>query len=118
MVGGISTSFVLELVVDAAIHEIWKWHFELNRCRAMPGARALAALLPPEDEPRLRVRHPKAARVDAHSACSRSHNHGSAATQSLASLFPCQIGVTWTPPPLAAGFLHDTANGLPVAQRP
>jgi hypothetical protein len=34
--------------------------------------------------------------------------------QSLASLFPCQIGVTWTPPPLAAGFSHDSANARPL----
>ena len=28
MVGGIFTSFVLELVVYTAIYEIWKWHFQ------------------------------------------------------------------------------------------
>jgi Cu(I)/Ag(I) efflux system membrane protein CusA/SilA len=31
MVGGIFTSFVLELVVYPAIYEIWKWHFGLKR---------------------------------------------------------------------------------------
>jgi Cu(I)/Ag(I) efflux system membrane protein CusA/SilA len=31
MVGGIVTSFLLELVVYPAIYEIWKWHFELKR---------------------------------------------------------------------------------------
>ena len=31
MIGGIFTSFVLELVVYPAIHEIWKWHFGLKR---------------------------------------------------------------------------------------
>ena len=31
MVGGILTSFVLELVVYPAIYEIWKWHFEMKR---------------------------------------------------------------------------------------
>ena len=34
MVGGILTSFVLELVVYPAIYEIWKWHFEMKRARA------------------------------------------------------------------------------------
>jgi Cu(I)/Ag(I) efflux system membrane protein CusA/SilA len=31
MIGGIFTSFVLELVVYPAIYEIWKWHFDLKR---------------------------------------------------------------------------------------
>jgi Cu(I)/Ag(I) efflux system membrane protein CusA/SilA len=31
MVGGIFTSFVLELVVYPAIYELWKWHFEMKR---------------------------------------------------------------------------------------
>jgi Cu(I)/Ag(I) efflux system membrane protein CusA/SilA len=31
MVGGIFTSFVLELVVYPAIYEIWKWKFDLKR---------------------------------------------------------------------------------------
>ena len=31
MIGGIVTSFVLELVVYPAIYEIWKWHFVLKR---------------------------------------------------------------------------------------
>ena len=31
MIGGIFTSFLLELVVYPAIYEIWKWHFELKR---------------------------------------------------------------------------------------
>ena len=30
MVGGIFTSFILELVVYPAIYEIWKWHFEVK----------------------------------------------------------------------------------------
>ena len=30
MVGGIFTSFLLELVVYPAVYEIWKWHFELK----------------------------------------------------------------------------------------
>jgi Cu(I)/Ag(I) efflux system membrane protein CusA/SilA len=31
MIGGIFTSFVLELVVYPAIYEVWKWHFGLKR---------------------------------------------------------------------------------------
>jgi len=31
MVGGIFTSFILELVVYPAIYAIWKWHFEVKR---------------------------------------------------------------------------------------
>lgn len=31
MVGGIFTSFLLELVVYPAIYEIWRWHFDLKR---------------------------------------------------------------------------------------
>ncbi|MCC7174615.1 MAG: efflux RND transporter permease subunit [Bryobacterales bacterium] len=31
MIGGIFTSFVLELVVYPAIYEIWKWHFDLKK---------------------------------------------------------------------------------------
>jgi len=30
MVGGIFTSFVLELVVYPAIYEVWKWHAEVK----------------------------------------------------------------------------------------
>jgi Cu(I)/Ag(I) efflux system membrane protein CusA/SilA len=30
MIGGILTSFLLELVVYPAIYEIWKWHFEVK----------------------------------------------------------------------------------------
>ncbi len=48
MVGGIFTSFVLELVVYPAIYEIWKWHFEMKRARAEAQP---AALVPsPEAE--------------------------------------------------------------------
>ena len=46
MVGGIFTSFVLELVVYPAIYEIWKWHFEMKR--AAPEPAALPALPSPE----------------------------------------------------------------------
>ncbi len=31
MIGGIVTSFILELMVYPAIYEVWKWHFELKR---------------------------------------------------------------------------------------
>jgi Cu(I)/Ag(I) efflux system membrane protein CusA/SilA len=31
MVGGILTSFLLELIVYPAIYEVWKWHFELKK---------------------------------------------------------------------------------------
>jgi copper/silver efflux system protein len=31
MIGGIFTSFVLELVVYPAIYEVWKWHFEVKK---------------------------------------------------------------------------------------
>ena len=51
MVGGILTSFILELVVYPAIYEIWKWHFEMKRARAEPQPAALAALLPPQAAP-------------------------------------------------------------------
>ena len=48
MVGGIFTSFVLELVVYPAIYEIWKWHFEMKRARAEAQPAALVALPSPE----------------------------------------------------------------------
>ena len=52
MVGGIFTSFVLELVVYPVIYEIWKWHFELKRARAEPQPAAPFAALPsPEAAP-------------------------------------------------------------------
>ena len=31
MIGGIFTSFILELVAYPAIYEVWKWNFELKR---------------------------------------------------------------------------------------
>src|SRR4029450_10194708 len=52
MVGGIFTSFVLELVVYPAIYEIWKWHFELKGGRAKSQTLALAALPSAEATPR------------------------------------------------------------------
>jgi Cu(I)/Ag(I) efflux system membrane protein CusA/SilA len=45
MVGGIFTSFVLELVVYPAIYEIWKWHGELKRGAApQPAAHAVPSI--------------------------------------------------------------------------
>jgi len=41
MIGGIFTSFVLELVVYPAIYEIWKWHFEMKRAYAKSPPAAL-----------------------------------------------------------------------------
>ena len=51
MVGGIFTSFVLELVVYPAIYEIWKWHFEMKHACAEPPRAAPARLLSPEPAP-------------------------------------------------------------------
>ena len=48
MVGGILTSFVLELVVYPAIYEIWKWHFEMKRAGFEPQAAAFPALATPQ----------------------------------------------------------------------
>jgi len=31
MIGGIFTSFILELVVYPAVYEVWKWHFDLKQ---------------------------------------------------------------------------------------
>ena len=33
MIGGIFTSFLLELVVYPGIYQVWKWHFELKQCK-------------------------------------------------------------------------------------
>jgi Cu(I)/Ag(I) efflux system membrane protein CusA/SilA len=48
MVGGIFTSFVLELVVYPAIYEIWKWHFEMKHACAETQPAALVVLPSPE----------------------------------------------------------------------
>ncbi len=42
MIGGIITSFLLELLVYPAVYEVWKWHFELKKGRA-DSAAALSA---------------------------------------------------------------------------
>jgi Cu(I)/Ag(I) efflux system membrane protein CusA/SilA len=36
LIGGVFTSFLLELLVYPAIYEIWKWHFELKREKKEP----------------------------------------------------------------------------------
>lgn len=36
MIGGIFTSFILELAVYPAIYAIWKWHFEVKRGGGLP----------------------------------------------------------------------------------
>jgi Cu(I)/Ag(I) efflux system membrane protein CusA/SilA len=46
MVGGILTSFLLELVVYPPVYQMWKWNFELKR-------RAVANAAAPEQTPRL-----------------------------------------------------------------
>jgi copper/silver efflux system protein len=54
MIGGIFTSFVLELLVYPGLYQVWKWHFDLKpqsseaktvgvqplqpACRAAPGS--------------------------------------------------------------------------------
>jgi hypothetical protein len=34
MVGGILTSFLLELLVYPGVYQVWKWHYELKQHRA------------------------------------------------------------------------------------
>ncbi len=41
MVGGLFTSFALELLVYPAIYAIWKWRFEMKSGRAVPAPRVL-----------------------------------------------------------------------------
>lgn len=31
MIGGVFTSFILELVVYPAIYQVWKWNFEVKK---------------------------------------------------------------------------------------
>jgi Cu(I)/Ag(I) efflux system membrane protein CusA/SilA len=31
MIGGLFTSFLLELLVYPGLYQIWKWHFELRK---------------------------------------------------------------------------------------
>jgi copper/silver efflux system protein len=44
LIGGVFTSFILELLVYPAIYEIWKWHFELKKQRNNRNSEALAPL--------------------------------------------------------------------------
>jgi Cu(I)/Ag(I) efflux system membrane protein CusA/SilA len=39
MIGGIFTSFILELAVYPAIYEVWKWNFEVKRIHQAQDAR-------------------------------------------------------------------------------
>ncbi|HEU4401251.1 MAG TPA: CusA/CzcA family heavy metal efflux RND transporter, partial [Candidatus Polarisedimenticolia bacterium] len=41
MIGGLVTSFILELLVYPPIYEIWKWHFEMRRGTVDPAAIAI-----------------------------------------------------------------------------
>jgi copper/silver efflux system protein len=47
MVGGIFTSFLLELVVYPPVYQLWKWNFELKR-RPMPASTPAPAQSPAE----------------------------------------------------------------------
>jgi len=38
MVGGLATSFIMELLVYPPIYEMWKWRFEMKRGTVTPGA--------------------------------------------------------------------------------
>jgi Cu(I)/Ag(I) efflux system membrane protein CusA/SilA len=40
MVGGILTSFLLELLVYPAVYQVWRWHFDLKGGRGAEGAGA------------------------------------------------------------------------------
>jgi hypothetical protein len=55
IVGGIFTSFVLELVVYPVIYEIWKWHFEMKRA-SRHGAPGEVEVRPGANHPRSFVR--------------------------------------------------------------
>jgi Cu(I)/Ag(I) efflux system membrane protein CusA/SilA len=43
LIGGILTSFILELIVYPVIYEIWKWHSEVKRLEAGSGDRGVGA---------------------------------------------------------------------------
>jgi len=42
MVGGLATSFLLELLVYPVIYALWKWHVEMKRGRLLPVASSAA----------------------------------------------------------------------------
>jgi Cu(I)/Ag(I) efflux system membrane protein CusA/SilA len=47
LIGGLFTSFLLELLVYPVLYGVWKWHFELNRKKAAEGqVEALEPALP------------------------------------------------------------------------
>jgi copper/silver efflux system protein len=46
MIGGIFTSFILELTVYPGLYEVWKWHFELKRQTRAANAAAVPQLQP------------------------------------------------------------------------
>jgi Cu(I)/Ag(I) efflux system membrane protein CusA/SilA len=50
MVGGIFTSFLLELIVYPAIYEVWKWHIELKRGGAAEPAVNVITIGPEQPE--------------------------------------------------------------------
>ena len=45
MVGGLATSFLLELVVYPVVYSIWKWRFEMKRGTVVPRPKDAAALV-------------------------------------------------------------------------
>jgi Cu(I)/Ag(I) efflux system membrane protein CusA/SilA len=36
LIGGIFTSFLLELMIYPAVYEVWKWHFEVKKAQPVP----------------------------------------------------------------------------------
>src|SRR5258705_13824315 len=47
MVGGLATSFLLELLVYPVIYAIWKWRFEMKRGASIPKPKLVAGAAPP-----------------------------------------------------------------------
>ena len=43
LIGGLITSFLLELVVYPAVYQIWRWNFDVNRHLAPQSVTALHA---------------------------------------------------------------------------
>jgi Cu(I)/Ag(I) efflux system membrane protein CusA/SilA len=44
MIGGLVTSFVLELLVYPPVYALWKWHFEMKRGTAVAAGEAVTAV--------------------------------------------------------------------------
>ena len=42
LIGGVFTSFLLELLLYPVIYELWKWHFELKKESIRTGEMALS----------------------------------------------------------------------------